>query len=278
MKKRLLLFTVALSVGILVMGQELIQNGDFSLPDDGMKYSRIDSIPGWLTDDMEDNSGRDFVEGNAVGWHWDGTGSIYQVIGTVPAIGTRYDFSFQATCFYSYWSGDYVTELYAILSTFSGDDPATRVPFDSVTFTQSCIGADWLTWATKTGEFMLQAGNAHAGENLVFEIDIFDSRIFGYDESYSYLYYDNVSVTSQATSVIEAKPNDIRVVSTPGMIRVEGDRKITSAMLFDMTGRRVLEVHPQSSGVTLDVGNLNHGIHILSLELNGEIYTRKVVL
>jgi len=111
MKKYVLFFVSAWFIGTMGFGQELIENGDFELPDDGKKYQRIDSIPGWLTDDAEANSGREIIEENGVGWHWDGTSSIYQIVGTVPSVETQYDVSFDATCFYSYWSGDYITDV-----------------------------------------------------------------------------------------------------------------------------------------------------------------------
>jgi hypothetical protein len=85
MKKRLLLIVSAWIIGTMGFGQELIQNGDFELPDDGRKYNLVDSIPNWFTDDTAANNGRDFLEENAIGWHWDGGKSIYQVVGTVPA-------------------------------------------------------------------------------------------------------------------------------------------------------------------------------------------------
>ncbi len=174
---------------------ELIKNGDFELPDDGKKYNRIDSIPEWLTDETNgDANGRDMVESNGVAWLWDDTGSIYQAVGTIPSGATRYSVTFDATCMYSYWSGDYITPVYVILSSYTGTDPSTRVPFDSLTFEVSAIGADWMTWVTKTGELTIEANSDLAGKNLAIEFDIYNSSDFGYGESWTYLYYDNISV------------------------------------------------------------------------------------
>jgi len=278
MKKHLLLIFGAWIIGTMGFGQELIQNGDFELPDDGRKYNSVDSIDIWKTDDVEANSGRDFVEGNGVGWHWDGTGSIYQVVGTVPSIATRYAVSFEATCMYSYWGGDYITDVYVIFSAFPGTDTAARVPIDSLTFTVSCIQADWFTWVTKTGEYLLQGDNEHAGENLVIEIEIFDSRNFTYGESETYLYYDNVSVTSTATAVKDLGNSAFKVFSTPDVIRISNDKAIESTVIFDISGKRVMEARPNSSEVTLNVGHLNRGIYIVNVFTNGQQVTRKVVL
>src|SRR4030042_1938389 len=270
MKKQLLLLAGACFIGTMAFGQELIQNGDFELPDDGKKYSRIDSIPGWLTDDAgADANGREFVATNGVGWHWDGAGGIYQLIGTIPATTTRYDFSFDATCYYSYWSGDYVTDVYVIFSAFAGEDPSLRVSLDTVKYTVSCIGTDYNKWVTKTAVYEVQAGNEHAGENLVFEIEIYDSKEFGYDESWTYLHYDNVSVYKiDATSVNRIKEDRINVVSAPGMIRIAGENTIESATIYDLTGRRVMEVNPNSDDVILRTGHLNHGIYIVSVKMD----------
>jgi len=126
---------------------------------------------------------------------------------------------------------------------------------------------------------VLEAGNEHAGENLVIEIDIYDSRLFGYDESWSYLYYDNVSVVmTQATAVKNLISNDVKFISTPEMIRISGEKTIESATIFDITGKRVMEAKPNSSHFTMNVGHLKRGIYLISVVSNGERLTRKVVL
>ncbi len=279
MKKLLLFIVCAWITGTMSFGQELIQNGDFALPDDGKTYGDMDSIPGWHRDDTAGVAGREVLEDNGVAWQWDGTSSIYQVAGTVPSVETQYDISLDATCFYSYWSGDYITDAYVILSAFAGEDTLARVPIDTFTFQVSCIGDEYLQWVTKTGVIELDADNEHAGENLVVEIDIFNSRDFGYDESWTYLYFDNVSVVmSQASSVKDLNSRDIKLVTTPGMIRILGDKDIESAVIYDISGKRVMETRPNTSHVTMNVGHLNRGIYIVSVMMNGERYTRKVIL
>lgn len=172
---------------------ELIANGDFALPNNTTEYSPISEIPEWLTDDAEDNSGRGFDDGDAMGWQWDGTSGIYQLVGTVPSTATQYDVSFDVACSYSYWAGaDFNIDVYVIFSAYSGTDPTTRVPIDSITFISATD--PYMAWVHKTGEYVLPAGNTHAGKNLVIELEIFNSVEWGYDESWTYLNYDNVSV------------------------------------------------------------------------------------
>jgi len=49
-------------------------------------------------------------------------------------------------------------------------------------------------------------------------------------------------------------------------------------VIFDISGKRVMEVKPNSTNVNLNVGHLDHGIYIISILTNGERLTRKVVL
>lgn len=172
---------------------ELISNGDFALPNNTTEYTPISLIPEWLIDDAGENSGRGFEGTDGLGWLWDGTSGIYQNIGTVPAVATKFDVSFDVACSYSYWAGPtFNIEVYAIFSAYSGTNPATRVPIDSITF--EAATDPYMDWKHKTGSYTLPAGNTHAGKNLVFELEIFNSRDWGYDESWTYLDFDNVSV------------------------------------------------------------------------------------
>ena len=96
-------------------------------------------------------------------------------------------------CSYSYFARPtFNIDVYAIFSAFTGTNPTTRVPIDSLTFTSATD--PYMTWVTKTGEGVLPAGSTHAGKNLVVELEIFNSVEWGYDESWTYLDYDNVSV------------------------------------------------------------------------------------
>ncbi|HLO57264.1 MAG TPA: T9SS type A sorting domain-containing protein [Bacteroidales bacterium] len=283
MKKTLLFIVCALFTGSWAFSQELIHNGDFSLPDDSRKYELIDSIPYWRSDDITDeNSGRTFDDQNEnepVCWHWDGAKSIYQVIGTVPSVKTDYTFSFDATCMYSWWSNDYNTDLYVIFSSFAGTDTASRVSMDTLTFVFNCDDSLWFTYETLDSIFTIEADNEKAGENLVFEIDIYNSRDFGYGESYTYLYYDNVSVVaSTPVKTSNIKADDINVYVTPGMLNVDAGTTIESANVFDLTGRVVINSKPNSSRLQFNTETLNHGVYVVKIKSGGKTLTQKVVL
>jgi hypothetical protein len=282
MKKSLLFIVCAFFTGSWAFSQELIHNGDFSLPDDSRKYELIDSIPYWRSDDVTDeNSGRTFDDQNdnePVCWQWDGGKSIYQVIGTVPSVKTDYTFSFDVTCMYSYWVTDYNTELYAIFSSFAGTDTASRVTLDTLTFIYNCDQSHWFTYETLDSVFTVEAGNAKAGENLVFELDIYNSRDFGYGESYTYLYYDNVSVVaSTPVKTAEIKADDINVYVTPGLLNVNAGSTIESAKVFDLSGRSVVNLKPNSSSLQFSTEKLNHGVYIVKINSAGKTLTQRVV-
>jgi len=261
-------------------GQELIQNGDFELPDDERKYNSVDSIPFWRQDDTTNQcAGRDFWEGNGVGWHWDDAPGIYQVIGTVPSVTTNYDFTFDATCMYSYWGSDYITPVYVIFSSFADTDTTERVAIDTIEFDISAIGDDWFTWETNDSVFTIEAGSPLAGQNLVFEIEIYNSSLFGYGESWTYLYYDNVSVfASSPTTVNDVKDNGINVIARPGMLRITAQNTIQNAKIFDLSGKLVMDAKPNTSDVNLNVSHMNRGVYIVKVNAGGKYLTRKVVL
>ncbi|HEX2394804.1 MAG TPA: T9SS type A sorting domain-containing protein [Bacteroidales bacterium] len=279
--KKSLLFLLCLGLtASLSFGQELIQNGDFELPDDGRKYNSVDSIPSWHQDDPTNQcAGRDFWEENGVGWHWDDAPGIYQVIGTVPSVTTNYDISFDATCMYTYWGSNYVTDVYVIFSSFAGIDTIGRVPIDTLTFDVSALSDDWFVWETIDSVFTIEEGSPVAGENLVFEIEIYNSSLFGYGESWTYLYYDDVSVfASTPTSVKEVDDNGINVIAAPGMLRITAQKNIDNARVFDLAGKLVIDAKPNSSDVSMNVDRLNRGVYIVKVNANGKTLTRKVVL
>ena len=90
-------------------GTELLVNGDFSLPDDSIEHKNLNNIPGWKTDTQsEDFNGRSYAntgprKNEAVAFLWDETPGVYQVIGDVPSVATRYDVGFDLSCFYTWW-------------------------------------------------------------------------------------------------------------------------------------------------------------------------------
>ncbi len=197
-----LLLALMLLTGLTTWGQELIKNGDFKLPDDGKIYGTIDSIPNWRTDDHRVGCNvRDIFNGDAVCNQWDGAGSFYQVVGVVPAEKTTFQVSYKITCTYSYWAG-WKAPVYIIFSSFSGDDPLTRTPIDSLEYEfwtdSKNYGKDSLINLTWT----LDSGSQAAGKNLAIEFKQFRSADYGYDESWTYLNYDDISVVATGGKVI----------------------------------------------------------------------------
>jgi hypothetical protein len=262
-------------------GQELIKNGDFSLPDNGKKYERIDSIPYWCTDALTgDQNGRAINEGNPVCWAWDEGASVYEVVGDVPSVQTTYTISFDVACFYSWWA-DYVTDLYVIFSTFTGTDTTSRVTIDTVKYTVSCVHDDYYQFSNRTGTYVIEAGNAHAGEHLAIEIKMYNSLLFGYDHSYTYLWYDNVSVIQESVSGFPEKQNtSLKVYPVPAsdVIYVTSEGPIENITLFDIAGKEVKKMITNSKEVLFDVKDVDSGVYFISLRLADKTITRKVVI
>jgi hypothetical protein len=281
MKKHLFFILFAALFSSYGFGQELIKNGDFTLPDNGKEYQRIDSIPNWCTDALTgSDNGRAIRDDNAVCWAWDEGASVYQVVGDVPSVKTTYTISFDVTCFYSWWN-DYVTDLYAIFSSFTGTDTTTRATIDTVKFTASCLQADWFIFENKTGTYILEAGNSHTGEHLAIEIKMYNSLLFGYDHSYTYLWYDNVSVNQQSVSGFPEEQNtSLKVYPVPAsdVIYVTSEGLIENITLFDIAGKEVKKVKPNSKEVLFDIKDIFSGVYFMSLRLADKTITRKVVI
>jgi hypothetical protein len=281
MKKHVFLLMLAVSLRYFSFGQELIKNGDFSLPDNGTEYQRIDSIPNWCTDALTgEENGRAIHEGNPVCWAWDEGASVYQVVGDVPSVQTTYTISFDVTCFYTWW-GDYVTDLYVIFSTFTGTDTTSRFTIDTVKFTYDCKQADWFQFANRSDVYVLEAGNAHAGEHLAIEIKMYNSLLFGYDHSYTYLWYDNVSVIQKSVSGIPEKQNtSLKVFPVPasGVIHISNDALIETITLFDVAGKEVLRETVNRKDVALNINHIDSGIYFMNVRLKDKSFTQKVII
>jgi hypothetical protein len=180
---------------------------------------------------------------------------------------------------YTYWGGDYVTPVYVIFSSFAGTDTTQRVAIDTIEFDLSCIDADWFTWETLDSVFTIEAGSAVEGQNLVFEIEIFNSSSFGFGESWTYLYYDDVSVfASTPTAVNEIDNEGLNVIARPGQLRITAQYNINKAQIFDLSGKLVMDTEPNTSDVSLNVSHMNRGVYIVKVNAGGRYLTRKVVL
>jgi hypothetical protein len=281
MKKHVFFLMIAGSLSYFSYGQELIQNGDFSLPDNSTKYERIDSIPYWCTDALTaEENGRTFTEENAVCWAWDEGASVYQVVGEVPSVHTTYIISFDVSCFYTWWS-DYVTDLYVIFSSFTGTDTTERVTIDTVKFTYDCKQADWFQFSNLTDVYVLEAGNAHAGEHLAIEIKMYNSLLFGFDHSYTYLWYDNISVIQESVSGIPEKQNatlNVYPVPATDVIHISNDEMIEDITLFDIAGKEVLRETVNKKDFSLNFKPIDSGVYFMNLRLKDKTITHKVIV
>jgi hypothetical protein len=177
---------------------ELIVNGDFKLPDDGVKYASINSIPGWKTDEADPGfTGReyDYWRNSGSAYIYDWAKPIYQVVGEVPALASDYAIKFDANMSWDPW-GDYKPTLHVIFSTYTGNDPATRVALDTVVVPETQVYGGWpgQDWGPpKTASFSIPAASAVAGQKLVIEFDVvpYDGGTFWSDVWYN---FDNISV------------------------------------------------------------------------------------
>src|SRR5262249_6877672 len=66
---------------------EIIKNGDFTLPDDNVKYLTLNSVPEWHTDDpSQDLTGREYDAWKNSGCAYiNDWANFYQVVGDVPS-------------------------------------------------------------------------------------------------------------------------------------------------------------------------------------------------
>ena len=261
--------------------QNLLQNGDFSLPADSVEHKNLNNIPNWKTDTQsEDFNGRSNVntgpkKKEAVAWLWDETPGIYQVIGNVPSVATKYDVSFDLSCFYSWWS-DYKSDFFVIFSSYTGDDATKRVPLDSIKINFDCAGSKWFNFINEKGSWTLASGSKHAGEHLVVEFKPFNSKDFGYGSSYTYFWLDNAVVKSSiVTEVAESKvTNNIKIIAFDHQIRIVGANEIKSVSVFDLMGRKILSIKPNSS--VIQVSQLS-GFYIVVVDSDAGPKAQKVI-
>ncbi|HEY3369610.1 MAG TPA: T9SS type A sorting domain-containing protein, partial [Prolixibacteraceae bacterium] len=256
-------------------------NGDFSLPADVLEYKNVNNIPNWKTDTQSvDFNGRSIAnegprKNDAVCWLWDETPGIYQVIGTVPSVSTKYDVNFDLSCFYTWWA-DYKSDFYVIFSSYSGDNATSRIPLDTIKVIFDCKQADWFKFTSETGSYVLPAASAKAGQHLVVEFKPKNSQDFAAGSSYTYFWLDNITVKSSLyTGLIEKTiSNDIKIIAYNGQIRINGANKIKLVSIYDLTGRKVLSTRPDSN--VLNVSQLS-GFYIVVVDSDAGIKAQKVI-
>ena len=187
---------------------ELIQNGDFSLPD-AATTTQINALTAWKTDENTDGNGdgvldlvgREKVNTEYSVWVSQYSKSLYQVVGTVPAVETVYKVSAAGNNFYNYWD-PYDAKVAVRFSVFTGSDPKTRTVIGKTTLNFGPSAAQY-SYNTQLADFTLSSAlaSAHAGKNLVIEFDVMEALEAidypGYDDADVWMNFDKVSVKQQ---------------------------------------------------------------------------------
>lgn len=154
---------------------ELIQNGDFSLPQD-LTVVSINGMPNWRTE--ETNTGiigrgtKPYWGYPTYVWTYSTSKSFYQVVGKVPSATSDYAISFNGNYDWTDWGNGYAGTIGVIFSVYTGNDPTTRIPIDTVKISTGPFPGYGNNWNKKTATFSLPAGSKYAGENLVIEFDL----------------------------------------------------------------------------------------------------------
>jgi hypothetical protein len=282
MKKHLFLLMLAVSMTYSGFGQELIKNGDFSLPDDGRKYFRIDSIEYWTTDEpTSDWNGREFETwtSGAVAYTDDWSMPIYQVVGTISSGATDFAISFDANFLWTDWS-DYAPTVCVIFSSFTGNDRTSRESIDSVKF-EIPFGGYGNNYINYTGTFSIPAASKYAGDSLAIELDVLP---YVNDEGLDpncWFQFDNVSVIQTITSVVknpEATNLKIYPVPATDMIHISNDVAMDYVTLTDLTGKIIRKETGINKEVTLSIRDVSSGIYFVNVRLRDKTVVQKVIV
>ncbi|MFA9388688.1 MAG: T9SS type A sorting domain-containing protein [Prolixibacteraceae bacterium] len=278
--KKTLLFIAAIAVmGQLSFAQtELIQNGDFSLPDDAVKYTVLTEVEGWTSDDETDNNnGREYRDDNPVAYMHNIAGSMYQVTGeVVPASGATYDISLLGLVSWNGSAGDEVT-LTVKISAFAGDDPMSREIIDSINFILTDPQGEWNEFEDV---LEIEAGSPYAGQNLVIEVVVTASLVNPTDDNI-WVNIDDVSVYQTVqTSVEVVAANQLNVFPVPATnsLQITSAAKIVNINLVDISGRIVSSSIHFNNKVNLDITDLKKGFYLLNATLeNGDKVVKRIM-
>ena len=247
-----------------------IENGDFSLPADAAKYTTINSIPGWKSDDLVDNdSGR---EANYIAYMFLGGGSIYNVLSEViPTTSKTYRLTFDA---WGLWS---ITDEVDYVITFSslavGADPTTRVPITTVTLpTVAPINASH----NYSAEVTIPDAATYAGANLVIEFDC-----SGPTNPYFYVDMDNFALTRTdvTTKVQNVESTSLKTYPNPfnNNVAVESAEIIKNISIYSVNGQRIKDLTVNSAKANIATSDLSKGVYVLKVETGNGIKTMNVV-
>jgi hypothetical protein len=174
MKKQLLFFLLGVFMSLGAFAQNLIVNGGFDLPDDGVKYQFINQIPGWLSDDPTINhNGRQNPVSGLDGSKYceymtNISGAIYQPIDAITGDSVLYKFSFKTSLDWLPNAGDLVYNVMYFYDWKKGTNISTRKLLDSIAIQMTTSG-NGAPVQNVSGQFKLKLDSAvkYNGDSLV---------------------------------------------------------------------------------------------------------------
>jgi hypothetical protein len=235
-----------------------IENGDFSLPDDSTKYTTVNDIVAWKSDDLVDNNnGR---EPNYVCYMKNIGGSIYNVLAEViPATETTYTLTFDHGTTYNPEAGTEIDFVVTFSSLASGADSTSRVAIESITI---IVDTD-----PDSVEVIIPAGAAYAGDNLVIEIDC---NTPSETNDNTWITVDNFELTKiEAVTKVQntSLANKTMVFPNPASEYLNIETKlneVSAYKLTDISGKEMLKGYVNKND-RIDVSSLNSGIYLLNI-------------
>jgi len=269
MKKNYFLFAMALTVFVAnAQTPVTIENGDFSLPADGTKYLSINSLPGWMSDDLVSNdNGR---ENSYSAYMLNTGGSIYNVLAEViPTTEATYNLKFDGWVGWNPEAGTEVDFIVTFSSLASGDNPATRVPIQTVNIK---VGVD-----PNTAQVTIPAAAAYAGKNLVIEVDCNTPSV---TNTNTWVGFDNFVLTrTDVTAVKNIELPSLKTYPNPfnGNLKVECAEVLKNVSIYSFDGQRIKNVVVNSTNANIGTADLSRGAYMLKVETENGAKTLKVV-
>jgi len=245
-----------------------IENADFGLPADGVKYTTINSIPGWKSDDLVVNhNGR---ETNAA-YMLNTGGSIYNVLAEViPTTSATYKLTFDGRISWNSEAGSVVDYIVTFSSLASAADPTTRV----------AIKADTIVAGTdpNSAEVTIPAGAAYAGANLVIEVDCYTPSL---TNTNTWVGFDNFALTKTevVTKVQNIKSISLKTYPNPfnNNLTVESAEVMKSISIYSVNGQRIKDVTVNSTRASIGTSDFSKGVYMLKIETENGVKTMSVV-
>ncbi|PID93092.1 MAG: hypothetical protein CSA95_08840 [Bacteroidetes bacterium] len=108
----------------------------------------------------------------------------------------------------------------------------------------------------------------------------------------TFVFHSDISTTAEGwmASIVcvngvgidgESHPKALRIYPNPvkNILRVESPERVVELVFADLSGRRLKHLHPHNGSLTLDLGNLDAGIYLVTLLTEGgDTHVKKVVV